>query len=241
MALFLLLSGLPWAKSWGGYLKAVRGIVEQRPVVQDWPTGGADAGTRAMLGGHAEHGGMTMAHVHASYVPIDRIAATVRTLHLAPPVLIAPPTRTQAPWTAKSDAADRPLRTDLTLDGATGAVLTRSDFAQRRLVDRLVGYGIAVHEGALFGWLNQLLNLLTAIGLALLSVSGAVLWWRRRPEGTLGAPHRRMRPAVALTFVGLLVVLGLALPLFGASLVAVLATDRLAIRRLPRARAWLGT
>ncbi|MGP2407983.1 PepSY domain-containing protein, partial [Listeria monocytogenes] len=81
-------------------------------------------------------------------------------------------------------------------------------FAQRRLVDRIVGYGVALHEGALYGWLNQLVNLLTALGLMLLAVSGVVLWWRRRPDGVLGAPHPRPRPALAMSLIAVIVALG---------------------------------
>ncbi|MDO7843208.1 PepSY-associated TM helix domain-containing protein [Sphingomonas immobilis] len=249
MALFLLLSGLPWAKSWGGYLASVRGVVEGHPVKQDWSTShaeelkaraAADAGTRMMMGEHAEHDGMAMAHPMGSYAPLDRLVATVRPLALAAPVLIAPPTGMGQPWTAKSDAADRPQRTDLALDGATGRILSRKDFAQRRLVDRIVGYGVAVHEGQLFGWLNQLLNLVTALGLILLSVSSVVMWWRRRPDGKLGAPIARVRAPVAIGFFAVLIALGLFLPLLGVAMIAVLLTERLVLRRMPIARVWLG-
>ncbi|HEX8446799.1 MAG TPA: PepSY domain-containing protein, partial [Sphingomonas sp.] len=118
-ALFLLVSGLPWAKSWGSYLKAVRSVAEGQVVRQDWSTGHAgevrlrvarDAGMRAAAGAHADHGGMTMPHPVPSTVPIDRLIATVRPLQLAAPVLIAPPAGPGQPWTAKSDAANRPLR-----------------------------------------------------------------------------------------------------------------------------------
>jgi len=172
MALFLLVSGLPWAKSWGGYLKAVRGVVEG-PVKQDWASGRSgelaqraalDAGTRAMMSDHAEHQGMTMAHPIGDGHPLDRLVPLVAAQHLAPPVLIAPPTGPGAPWTAKSDAANRPLRSDLTLS-SEGLILSRRDFAARKLVDRLVGWGVAIHEGQAFGWANQLLNLATALGL----------------------------------------------------------------------------
>ncbi|MBB4154939.1 putative iron-regulated membrane protein [Sphingomonas jinjuensis] len=246
-ALALLLSGLPWAVSWGSYLKAIRAVAEGQAPRQDWSTGradelrtraAADAGTRAMMGDHAEHGGMTMAHQQGSYAALDRIVAAVRPLRLAGPVLIAPPTAPGGAWTAKSDAADRPLRTDLTLDAATGRVLTRRDFGERKLVDRIVGYGVAAHEGQLFGWVNQLVNLLTAIGLVMLSVSSIVLWWRRRPQGVLGAPPVGRR-RVGLLWVAI-IALGLALPLFGASLIAVLLVERLVIRRIPPASRWLG-
>jgi uncharacterized iron-regulated membrane protein len=249
LALFMLLSGLPWAKSWGGYLKTIRTVAESQAVKQDWTTGSAgelkaravaDAGTRAMMGEHAEHGGMAMAHPMGSYAPLDRLIATVTPLNLAAPVLIAPPTGMGAPWTAKSDAANRPMRTDLTLDGTSGAVLSRTDFAQRRLIDRMVGYGVAVHEGQLFGWLNQLMNLATALGLILLSVSSVVMWWRRRPDDVLGAPPALAPRAVSIGFVAVLIGLGLFLPLLGVTLVAVLLIERLVLRRLPGARHWLG-
>lgn len=248
MALLLLVSGLPWAKSWGSYLKAVRTAVESGPVRQDWTIGSGDhegappanAGTRAMAADHAEHGGMTMAHPRGDDRPLDRIVATLRPLGLGAPVLVAPPTGPGQPWTAKSDAADRPQRTDLTLDGASGRVLTRTDFAQRRLVDRLVGFGIALHEGQLFGWANQLLNLVTALGLMLLSISSVVLWWRRKPDGRLGAPIAPPSARSPAIVVALVCVIGVLLPLFGVSLIAVLLVERLFLRRWPAARRWLG-
>ncbi|OQW48846.1 MAG: peptidase [Proteobacteria bacterium SG_bin6] len=247
MALFLLLSGLPWAKSWGGYLKAVRSVTEGQ-VKQDWSSGQAamlaeraafDAGTRAMMNDHAEHQGMTMAHPPGDEHPLDRLVPVVAQQRLAPPVLIAPPTAPGQPWTAKSDAANRPLRSDLTLT-ADGRILGRRDFAGRKLIDRLVGWGVAIHEGQAFGWANQLLNLLTALGLMLLSVSSVVLWLRRRPAGRLGAPPPRPRPGFARGFGVLLVLLGVLLPLFGLSLLAVLLVERLVLRRWPAARIWLG-
>ena len=241
-ALFMLLSGLPWATSWGSYLKAVRAVAEGSAVKPDWAIGAApkNHGTKSMMGEHAEHQGMTMAHPAISLEPLDRLIATIRPLELAAPVLIAPPTAPDQPWTAKSDAANRPLRTDLGLDGASGQILTRKDFAERRLIDRIVGYGIAVHEGQLFGLANQLLNLATAIGLVLLSVSSIMLWWRRKPGGALGAPPVLGGPPVAMGFVALLVALGLLLPLFGVTMAAVLLVERLVLRRLPATRRWLG-
>jgi uncharacterized iron-regulated membrane protein len=249
MALFLLLSGLPWAKSWGAYLRTVRSAVEGAPVKQDWSGGhraelraraAADAGTRAMLGEHAEHEGMTMAHPVASYAALDRVVGAIWPLGLAAPVLVAPPTGMGAPWTAKSDAADRPQRTDLTLDGASGAILSRKDFAGRRLIDRVVGWGVAIHEGQAFGVANQLLNLFTATGLVLLTVSGTVMWWRRRPDGMLGAPGGVHSRATGWAVAVPIVALGVLLPLFGASLIVVLVTERLVLRRVAGAARWLG-
>ena len=62
----------------------------------------------------------------------------------------------------------------------------------------VVGVGIAAHEGQLFAPLNQVLGVLTALGLITLCVSAFVMWRRRAPEGVLGAPPPipRATPAV---------------------------------------------
>lgn len=235
-ALFLLVSGLPWAKSWGSYFEAIRTVAEGSAPKPDWPVG---AGTRAMAGDHAEHGGIAMDHPTSDPGPLDAAVVSVLPLGLASPVLIAPPAGHGQPWTAKSDAANRPLRTDLTLDGH-GRILTRKDFDQRRLMDRMVGYGVAAHEGQLFGVVNQLLGLFTALGLALMVISSVVLWWRRRPDGVLGAPPSVAGKDVGAGMIIVMVVLGLALPLLGVSMIAVLLTERIVLVRLPRAARWLG-
>lgn len=236
LALFLISTGLPWAKFWGSYFKEVRTVTGTLDGPQDWPTGARSA----MLGDHAEHGGMGMPHVAAGGAELDRVVAKVYPLGIAPPVLIAPPATKGAAWTVTSDAANRPLRTRITVDGTTGALISRRDFAERHWLDRAVGYGIAAHEGALFGFANQLLGTLTALLLATLSVSGAVMWWRRRPQGLLGAPIPLSRPRYGPLLIGALLLLALAMPLFGATLVLVAMMDGLLLPRWTAARRWLG-
>lgn len=236
LALFLISTGLPWAKFWGSYFKDVRAITGTLDGPQDWPTGARSA----MLGDHAEHGGMTMPHVVAPGGDLDRVAAAVYPLGIAPPVLLAPPAARGAEWTVTSDAANRPLRTTITVDGETGTLTSRRDFAARHWIDRVVGYGIAAHEGALFGIVNQLLGSLTALLLATLSISGAVMWWRRRPGGLLGAPIPLSRPRYGPVLIGAIALLAAAMPLFGATLVLAVIFDRLLLPRWPAAQHWLG-
>jgi uncharacterized iron-regulated membrane protein len=139
----------------------------------------------------------------------------------------------------RSDAADRTVRADLQLDGQ-GHVLQRVDFAQRPLIDRAVGVGVSAHEGQLFGWPNQLLGLFTATGLMLVCVSAAMLWWRRRQPGQLGAPSPQDTSPLALGAFVLIVVLGVFLPLFGLSLVLVRMLEWVWWRRWARAARFLG-
>ena len=263
-ALFLLVSGLPWAKSWGGYLKEMRQVAGQAVVRQDWTTGrsselaqraalsagslaGQEVGkTDAMDGMHMGHGQWRGGPASrgpsppGAYLAIDQVEPTVAALKLAYPVLIAPALKPGGAWSARSDAQNRPKRVTLQLDGRTGALLKREDFSQRNWVDQAVGVGVAAHEGQLFGWPNQLLGLFTALSLLTVSVSAGVLWWRRRPDGVLGAPIPRGSPRFSTGLLAIVLILGVLLPLLGASLIAVFLVERLVLRRIPGLRDWLG-
>jgi uncharacterized iron-regulated membrane protein len=256
--LFLLLSGLPWAKSWGCLLKEVRHISAGKVVQQDWTTGRSselvDRQNMNMASvddsEHTEHigheqmidkdGKHKMMMPNIDYSALDRLITTVQPLHLAAPVLISPPSKKSPEWTASSKAQNRPLRADLVLDATTGEVKSRKNFADRPLLDQIVGYGVAIHEGQLFGWINQLLGLLTALGLILLSVSAIVLWWRRRLPGLLGAPQARATLSFAPTLIVVVAILGILLPFLGISLIATVLVERCILRYIPSARNFLG-
>jgi uncharacterized iron-regulated membrane protein len=143
-------------------------------------------------------------------------------------------------WTAKSDTRDRPLRVDLVLDGTTGAILGRTDFQSKPWLDRVIGTGVAAHEGQLFGFANQLVGLFTTIGLVTLSLSGLVMWWRRKPEGVLGAPAPIQRLRFSGALVALLVAFGLYFPFLGGSMIIVGLLERFLLCRITATQRWLG-
>jgi len=230
-AVFLIATGLPWANAWGSYLAAVRTATGTTDGPVDWMIAGKP---KPKNDEHAEHRGMAMPALPAASATshsgdLNRMVAVAESLPLAAPVLIAPKPGT-GNWTIGSESANRPERTRLTLDGATGRILDRRDFAQRQWIDRAVGYGIAIHEGAFFGLANQILGTLVTTLLATLAISGTVMWWRRRKPGTLGAPIRLARPRYRAVLVAGTATLGIAMPLFGATLLAVLTVDRLRSR-----------
>lgn len=242
LILFLLITGLPWTSVWGDAFKEVRRLTGTAAVRQDWSIGRADE--------HAQHRAEAMAEDHMAHMgqravarpglDYDRIATIVRAMDLPPPVLVRPPTAASPMWKVTSDTQDRPLRVSLELDPQTGAVVRREDFAGKHPIDKVVGYAIAAHEGQLFGPLNQALGVTAAAGLVLLSIAGAMTWWRRRPEGVLGAPERLGDGRVSRGWIVLVVALGLVLPVLGASLVAIGLVETLILRRVPGVRTWLG-
>ena len=168
------------------------------------------------------------------------MVANVVPLKLDAPVIISAPGGRSKTWSAKSNTANRPRRVTVDLDAKTGSIVGREDFKDRHWVDRAVGVGVAAHEGALFGWPNQVLGVLTTLGLVLLSVSGVILWWKRRDQGVLGAPKPALSPRVSWGLISIVVLIGICLPLFAASLLIVLLLDWLVLSRIAPVRIWLG-
>jgi uncharacterized iron-regulated membrane protein len=248
-AIFLLLTGLPWAKFWGDYFKGVRRATGTAVAQQEWSNSSARTDTGGHGGGASEHGGhgsgsnrgrdqQPMQNI--DYSMIDRMVANVIPLHLDSPVIVSAPSGRSKSWNAKSNTPNRPRRVTVELDANSGAILSRENSSDRHWIDRAVGFGIAAHEGALFGWPNQVLGVLTTLGLVVLSGSGVIMWWKRRDQGVLGAPKPALSPRVSWGLISIVVVIGVCLPLFAASLLIVLLAERLVLSRIPAVRTWLG-
>ena len=171
---------------------------------------------------------------------LDALLDTARALNLPPPVTLAAPAKHDTLWKLASDTGNRPQRVTMMIDPMMLEVISRENFADKRPLDQAVGYGIAAHEGQLFGPLNQALGILTALGLMTLCVSAVVMWWQRRPSDILGAPQilpdERLAPGLAL----IIVVLSIFLPVLGISLIVTGLIEWLILRRIPRLRDWLG-
>lgn len=256
-ALFLILTGLPWAKGWGSYFKQVRKITGTAAVKQDWTSSRAEVlANRAAQNSntlsamddmpgmdHSGHMGHDMSDMDMGsdpYQPFNVLVPVAATLHLASPVEIMPAMKMGGTWTIKSDAQNRTQRDVLQADPTTGTIVSRKNFNQGMLIDRVVGVGIAAHEGQLFGLVNQLLGLATAMGLVTLCASAVVLWWRRRHVGVLGAPVALARPRWSIALGMAVLALAVYLPAMAFSLIAVVLLEWAVLSRVPSVSRWLG-
>jgi uncharacterized iron-regulated membrane protein len=245
LVLALLLSGLPWAGIWGQAFRMVRAEMGWVAGPQNWKVGAGDNADP-----HAEHDHQAMLQKQAAGVPLtslDAIVHKAKAEKMAFPVLVVPPSTPQRfgpptgmVWTVKSEAQNRPLIRSVTYDLTDGSELSRSGFADKHVIDRAINYGIAWHEGQLFGWFNQLVGLVTAIGLWVLAISGFVMWRRRRPADVLGAPPLPELPRRVGWITGATILLALLLPLLALSLIVLFAFERLALPFLPKLSRWLG-
>ena len=93
---------------------------------------------------------------------------------------------------------------------------------------RAFEWGIAVHQGTQYGWMNRTLMLIGCIGVWILAISATVMWWKRRPKGSLGAPKAPPGPRARAAVLGIVLPLAILYPLTGLSLIAAIGLDRLA-------------
>jgi uncharacterized iron-regulated membrane protein len=239
--LLLVITGLPWASFWGEYFRWGRQQVGLVSKQQDWSTRSPSS--------HSEHGppsarswsaGDSKSERHYELLDLNTVVETALKLKLATPVMIQPPPTGSKDWIVKSNPQNRPKRETLMISGTSGEVVKRESFSDKHWLDQAVGFGIALHEGQLFGLVNQILASIVTSGLVALSMSGIVLWLRRRPQGVLGAPVKTARSSVPISVLVLGIVLCVAMPLFGASVILIILLESIALTRFQGISNWLG-
>lgn len=225
--LFLLVSGLPWALVWGSVFNELREWNASQSVQQDW----------SVVSTH-HHETRPLVINHAIELP-ERVVEKAKQLHFASPVELSAVENKNDQWQLKSQTQNRPMRAEAILDG-NGNLLSLKQFSDRAAVDRVIGFGVAAHEGQLFGWLNQLLGLITALGLIAIVISAFVLWRQRKPANNLGALPVPKNASIVKVVTIIILVMSLLLPVLALSLVGLLLLEKLFLQRVSAVRLWLG-
>ena len=185
----------------GGALKEVPWPLEQTPL----PASGSQAGVVGVPKG--------------APVNLNTVAALAKTIGFDGQFRINLPSDATGVFTVSADSMDGDTNSPfgdhtVHIDQYTGKVLADVGFADYGLGGKAMAAGIALHQGNLGLW-NTLLNTVFCLSIIFLSVSGVVMWWKRRDAGTLSAPlyPRDYRVPKAILFIGVLVCV--AFPLTG--------------------------
>jgi len=111
------------------------------------------------------------------------------------------------------------------IDQYSGAVLdhlTWNDLSAVAIV-QLLPYPI--HVGSIYGLPTKILAVLVCALIVAMSVTGAVMWWKRRPRGKTGFPHKPQAFKPAKWLIMLICLLGLVMPAAGISILTILFGD----------------
>lgn len=136
--------------------------------------------------------------------------------------------------TMSNDISDATQDRTVHIDQYTGKVLADIQFQDYAWLGKVMAFGIALHEGDM-GLLNLVANTLLCLSFVLLPVSGVVMWWKRRPKGTIrlsAPPLPASQPHIKGAMV-VFIALSLLFPLAAVTLIALLVMDYLVFTRLP--------
>lgn len=252
--LFFLISGLSWTGVWGsqyvqawstfpaakwdnvplsdethasmnhGVLEEVPWALEQTPM----PESGSQAGITGLPEG--------------TPVNADSIAALGRSIGFDGQFRINLPADATGVYTLSADSMDGDTANPMGdrtvhVDQYTGKILAEVGFADYSPAGKAMAVGIALHQGNI-GWWNTLLNLLFCMAVILMTVSGVIMWWMRRPkDAVVGAPRyvRGYRAPIGILVIALAVCA--VFPLTGIAVVLFALIDTLLPARFKQAGA----
>lgn len=258
---FLILTGLPWATVWGGLLKQgtdalgigypanhrlhgatpVAGQTQAAPPAQTvqqaigeapWTVENAPMPVSDPHAGHHGGGmGMTMAHAQRG-IGVDGAVAALSRAGMTSAYRLTLPKGEDGVYTAYTYPGRPEGQRTLHIDQYSGRVLGDVRFSDYGVAAKAVELGVQIHMGNYFGWANQIVMLIACLGVIVLSITGPLMWWKRRPKGRIGAP-RELHPLKLRTVALLTIALAVVFPLAGLSLVAILIGDALVGRLRP--------
>lgn len=232
--LFLAVTGMPWSGYWGENFRRLvneSGLgmpaqVKATAVASDAALAATKSGSWTMDPSATP----TVAVSGPRPIPIADILAIAARRGVVPGYAVRLPTSAGGVYTIQSYPRQATGQRVIHLDQYSGRVIADVGFQTYGPVSKAVEWGIAVHTGGQYGLINQLVMLAGCLAIITLSVSAAVMWWRRRPVGRLAAPPAQPGPVSGFALFALAT--GLIFPLLGLSILLAFVVDRLAPQAL---------
>jgi uncharacterized iron-regulated membrane protein len=188
--------------------------------------GSHDSGDHAGHDGHANTPlPATSETATKSLIGIDAAIAKLKTLGLHAGYALNLPTTPTGVYTGSVYPDDLSQQRVVHLDQYSGEALIDMGYADYGPLGKGLEWGINVHMGQEFGLANQIVLAFACLAIILLAVSAAIMWWKRRPKGSLGVPPMPQDKTVFRGLLALLIIGGIIFPLVGVSLVVMLVLD----------------
>lgn len=248
----LLVSGLPWTGFWGAQVQELA----TNQGTSMWSLDhGAESNPASTLDeslphSHAVPWGSGKTEVPQSddeghegaVANVDTAIEVAAGEGLRHPMTVALPDGEDGVFSAIGYAFDAPSdEQTVHVDRFGGEVVSTYGYDDYPLLAKVVAQGIGLHEGRSLGLVTFWASALMCVVIIASCVTGPLMWWRRRRRGAgLDAPRGRMPVAGSPWLLAGLVVLGVLLPFFGVTLLAVLLFDQLVVRRIPALTWWSG-
>ncbi len=249
LIIFLIFTGLPWATIWGdlfrqatkaagvGYPDSVRAhgapastSLTVRDVVgrstAPWTVEGMPAPQSDPHAGHHMADEPRSSALGRTPIDLNVVEKVIAEHAMRDPYRLSFPKDAMGVYSAFTYPDQPEGQRTLYVDQYSGSVVGDVRFADYGIAAKAAELGVQLHMGNYFGRLNQIIMLIPCIAIVVLSVTGPYMWWRRRPQGEIGAP-KAVSPVSMKTVALIVLVMGLVFPLAGLSLIVVAIGDRI--------------
>lgn len=175
------------------------------------------------------------------YVPLslEDVTYIAQSAKMKKPYTISMPQGPKGVYTISTSDTKPNDTATLHIDQYSGSILTDVRFADYGMMAKAITIGIALHEGRLFGIVNQIIGLLVCFGLVGIIISSFIMWRKRKVNGKLGSPSRPKDPKMVKTVFFIMLAFGCIMPLVGISIIVVFLMDRFIFMKIKPLKVWL--
>lgn len=240
---FLAFTGMPWSNYWGSNINAYltkSGLGTPAQLWDDVPKSSLVTQDIVSKSGWTMQTAPVPSSVQrpdsgrpAIAIGVDRAFEIARSNGIAKGFELDLPHDATGVYTAAIFPENLANERTIHIDQYSGKPLVDISYPQYPVLGRAMEWGINVHMGQEWGLFNQLLMLATCLCIVLVCVTGIVMWWKRRPSGRMGVPAM---PTERNVYLGLWIIaglFGLAFPMSGVAIAAMIAVDQSVIRFVP--------
>ena len=169
-------------------------------------------------------------------IGLDNAVTIADAAGMLPGYDLSPPAGETGVYTAAIYPADLQYERTIHIDQYSGERLVDIAYGDYPATGKAIEWSINIHKGQEWGLFNQLLMLSTCLVVIAMSVSGVVMWWKRRPAGRIGVPPAPRQARIYLGLWVIAAVFGVLFPLTGITILAMIVLDQCVIRTVPPLR-----
>ena len=244
--LFFCISGLAWASVWGGKLVQAWSTfpVEQSAKNVSSTLTHEDLNPKGLkqIPWNLEQAPLPESSMSAfgdGTITLDRVVSDAKNMGFTRFQVHFPRGETGV-FTATASTMGRDIHNALDdrtvhYDRYSGAVIADVGFMDYNWFAKSMAFGIALHMGQ-FGVWNLVACTLFCLAVIFLSVSGVVMWWKRRPANAFAAPPMPKDLKRWQHVVWLLLPISLLFPMATVGMAVVLVVDWLVLLSIPKLR-----
>lgn len=205
--LVILAGGLPWTDVFGANFKTV----------QEWTNSGQPTH-------YSNSKGLTSSVNEGSVAfDLDQMVAIAKQQQLDGKVTIGLPKNEKAVFTVSNVAHDLEQQKVLHFDQYSGALIKSLQWSDVGAMAAGRSVVMRLHQGQYFGLANWIIVLITSLLLAVASVAGLLSYLFRKPSSGWGIPKTPSNFVAGKFIIVMIIALGVLLPLFGLSVIVILA------------------